>query len=126
MRQQTQSLGVVVHGAGKVAELLACHSAHLPCVGDERMALDGGSGVGLGAAEVVEVELGDGAVQVGPGKLGLGIHHLVEILDGKYVVLKVHSIAAHIHHLVGVDLGAACNKGTQRYCDNDYPVQKPA
>lgn len=43
-------------------------------------------------------------------------YDLIEILNGKHIVLKIMSVRAYTHHLVSVDLGASRkNRAYQKY-----------
>ena len=99
-----QALGVVGHRAGKVATVLACHTAHLIGVHDEGVALDGQRGVLLGTIVILEVDFSHGTVEIRLGKKRLGFNHLIKILNRQDVILKVKCIATDGHHLVGIDL----------------------
>ena len=81
LRVELHGCPVVTDGLVEAPEPHACQGPHLIGVGHERIPLDGLRAVGLGAAVVVQIEFRQSAEEVRVAQVGLGVHHLVKILD---------------------------------------------
>ena len=109
VRQGLEHCLVVSDGAFGLPQVLVSHGAKFVGVHQEGVALYRLVGVGAGAVEIIEVELGQGAVEIGLCEIRFGSDGLVEVLDCQHVVLEIYGAASGAHHLLGVDLrqGAA-------------------
>ena len=70
----------------------------------KRIALDGQRCIGLGTLIVLQIDFCHSTVKIGLGEKWFGLDYLVEVLDGKDVVLKVKGVATYIEHLRRIDL----------------------
>ena len=95
---------VVGDGLGVEPEVLPGDAAHFPGVGQIGIAVESFCGVGLGAAKIVEIELGDGSEKIGLGQIGLGRDGLIEILYRQNVVFEPHRVLPDADNLIDVDL----------------------
>ena len=110
LRSVHQCLIIVADGILKPSLIDACKAAELVVIHHEGVSSDGLRAVLFGSLIVLQVQFGKSAEEVRGVQIGLGINHLVEILDGEHVVLKIECIASYHHHPVGVDL-SCCTHG---------------
>ena len=99
-----QGVAVVANGLGILALVDTCKSAQLVAIDHKGIATDGLGAVGLCTGKIVQIELRQATIEVGLVQVGLGIHHLVKVLNGEYVVAEVKRIATDPHHVIGVHL----------------------
>ena len=95
---------VVGYGQLEFFLVLAGNGSHLIGIDDKRVALDAKRGILLGSLEILEIEFGHSAIEIGLGQVGLGRNYLIEVLYREHIIFKVERILPYAQHLLGVDL----------------------
>ena len=97
-------LRIIFYGFLELSSLYTAQSPQLVSVFNKRIKFYCLAAVAFGTAVVFKIKFGYGAEIIRFVKVGFGVDYLVEILNGKHIVIIIKRIAPYEHYPVGVYL----------------------
>ena len=96
----------ITFGFGILSEPVIDVSAGIICVRNELVFRYGTVEVVESSVVIFERNLCESTIHIRLLDIGFGIYYFVEILYSQHIIVEVHSIIAHTHKVLGIDLTA--------------------